>query len=67
MKKLISCVLALVLALSLVPSALAAEGASVDKFTDVPADAWYRDELASHCTTAISAGRARRHSLLMRW
>ena len=46
MKKLISCVLALVLALSLVPSALAAEGASVDKFTDVPADAWYRDELA---------------------
>ena len=46
MKKLISCVLALVLALSLVPSAFAAEGASVDKFTDVPADAWYRDELA---------------------
>ena len=46
MKKLISCVLALVLALSLVPSAFAAEAASVDKFTDVPADAWYRDELA---------------------
>ena len=46
MKKLISCVLALVLALSLVPSAFAAEVASVDKFTDVPADAWYRDELA---------------------
>ena len=46
MKKLISGVLALVLALSLVPSAFAAEGASVDKFTDVPADAWYRDELA---------------------
>ena len=46
MKKLISCVLSLVLALSLVPSAFAAEGASVDKFTDVPADAWYRDELA---------------------
>ena len=31
--------------LSLVPSAFAAEGALVDKFTDVPADAWYRDEL----------------------
>ena len=46
MKKLISGVLALVLALSLMPSAFAAEGASVDKFTDVPADAWYRDELA---------------------
>ncbi len=46
MKKLISGVLALVLAMSLVPSAFAAEGASVDKFTDVPADAWYRDELA---------------------
>ena len=46
MKKLISGVLALVLALSLMPSAFAAEVASVDKFTDVPADAWYRDELA---------------------
>ena len=46
MKKLISCVLALVLALSLVPSAFAEEAASVDKFTDVPADAWYRDELS---------------------
>lgn len=46
MKKLISCVLALVLVMALMPSAFAAEGASVDKFTDVPADAWYRDELA---------------------
>lgn len=46
MKKLISLMGAMVMCLSLVPSAFAAEGASVDKFTDVPADAWYRDELA---------------------
>ena len=46
MKKLISLMVAMVMCLSLVPSAFAAEGASVDKFTDVPADAWYRDELA---------------------
>lgn len=46
MKKLISLFLTVVLALSLMPSAFAAEGASVDKFTDVPADAWYREELA---------------------
>ena len=45
-KKLLSLALALVMCLSVVPSAFAAEGASVDKFTDVPADAWYRDELA---------------------
>ena len=46
MKKLISLFLTVILALSLMPSAFAAEGASVDKFTDVPADAWYREELA---------------------
>lgn len=46
MKKLISLMVAMVMCLSLVPSAFAAEAASVDKFTDVPADAWYRDELA---------------------
>ena len=45
-KKLLSLALALVMCLSLMPSAFAAEGASVDKFTDVPADAWYREELA---------------------
>lgn len=47
MKKLISCVLALVLALSLVPSAFAADvnRYSPAKFTDVPADAWYWDDL----------------------
>lgn len=44
-KKLLSLALALVMCLSLMPSAFAAEGASVDKFTDVPADAWYRAEL----------------------
>ena len=46
MKKLISMLMTVVMVLALVPSAFAAEGASVDKFTDVPADAWYRDELA---------------------
>lgn len=46
MKKLISVFLMVVMALALVPGAFAAEAASVDKFTDVPADAWYRDELA---------------------
>ena len=47
MKKLISCVLALVLAFSLVPSAFAADvnRYSPAKFTDVPADAWYWDDL----------------------
>lgn len=45
-KKLLSLALALVMCLSLMPSAFAVEGASVDKFTDVPADAWYREELA---------------------
>lgn len=47
MKKLISCVLALVLALSLVPSAFAADvnRYSPAKFTDVPVDAWYWDDL----------------------
>lgn len=45
-KKWLSLALALVMCLSLMPSAFAAEGASVDKFTDVPADAWYKEELA---------------------
>lgn len=45
-KKLLSLALALVMCLSLMPGAFAAEGASVDKFTDVPADAWYKEELA---------------------
>lgn len=42
-KKLLSLALALVMCLSVVPSAFAAE--RVSKFTDVPADAWYREEL----------------------
>lgn len=47
MKKLISGVLALVLAMSLVPSAFAADvnRYSPAKFTDVPADSWYWDDL----------------------
>lgn len=45
MKKLISLFLTVILALSLMPSVFAAEGASADKFTDVPADAWYWEEL----------------------
>lgn len=45
MKKLISYVLAVVMVLSLVPSAFAAES-GVSKFTDIPANAWYLDELA---------------------
>ncbi len=44
-KKWLSLALALVMCLSLMPSAFAAEGASVDKFIDVPADAWYKEEL----------------------
>lgn len=47
MKKLISLFLTVILALSLVPSAFAAgsDRATPAKFTDVPADAWYWDEL----------------------
>lgn len=43
-KKLLSLALALILALSLMPSAFAAEG--VGGFTDVPSGAWYTEELA---------------------
>lgn len=42
-KKLLSLALALVLALSLMPSAFAAEGAST--FSDVPEHAWYLEDL----------------------
>lgn len=46
MKKFLSLMLSLVLVLSLVLSAFAAEAVNAaDKFTDVPADAWYLDEL----------------------
>lgn len=47
MKKLISMLLAVVMVVALVPSAFAADADSADpsKFTDVPADAWYWDEL----------------------
>ena len=45
-KKLLSLALALVMCLSLVSSALAAETVSAaDKFTDVPNGKWYLDEL----------------------
>ncbi len=45
-KKMLSLALALVMCLSLMPSAFAAETVSAsDKFTDVPANAWYLDEL----------------------
>lgn len=46
-KKLLSLALALVMCLSLAPSAFAAGdlGADPSKFTDVPDDAWYWDEL----------------------
>lgn len=43
-KKMLSLALALILALSLMPSAFAAEG--VGGFTDVPSGAWYTEELA---------------------
>lgn len=43
-KKFLSLALALILALSLMPSAFAAEG--VGGFTDVPSGAWYTEELA---------------------
>ena len=47
MKKLISLFLTVALSLSLTPGALAAGDLNIDpsKFTDVPADAWYWDEL----------------------
>lgn len=44
MKKLISMVLAVVIAMSLATTAFAAEG--VGGFTDVPSGAWYTEELA---------------------
>lgn len=45
-KRILSLALALMLCLSLVPSAFAAEvGMPSDKFTDVPADAWYKSDL----------------------
>ena len=44
-KKMLSLALALILALSMMPSAFAAEVSAADKFTDVPANAWYLDEL----------------------
>lgn len=43
MKKIVSLILSLAICFSLMPTALAADAAS--KFTDVPVDAWYREEL----------------------
>lgn len=46
MKKIVSLILSLAICLSLVPSTFAAETRNTPaKFTDVPADAWYWDEL----------------------
>lgn len=46
MKKFVSLILSLAICLALVPSAFAAETRDTPaKFTDVPADAWYWDEL----------------------
>ena len=44
-KKMLSLALALVMCLSLIPCAFAAEVSAADKFTDVSANAWYLDEL----------------------
>lgn len=44
-KKMLSLTLALILAMSLATTAFAAEGV-VSKFTDIPANAWYLDELS---------------------
>lgn len=45
-KRILSLALALMMCLSMMPSALAAEvGMPSDKFTDVPANAWYKSEL----------------------
>lgn len=55
MKKFVSFVLSLVIVLLLVPSAFAVETVSADnKFTDVPANAWYLDDL--NYAIAIWAG-----------
>lgn len=45
MKKIVSLLLALAICFSLVPCAFAAKTSAADKFTDVPADAWYLNEL----------------------
>lgn len=44
-KKMLSLALALVMCLSLIPCAFAAETVRASKFTDVPSNAWYYDEL----------------------
>lgn len=44
-KKMLSLALALIMCLSLMPSAFAAESTRASKFTDVPSDAWYYNEL----------------------
>ena len=53
-KKLLSLALALILALSLMPSAFAAEG--VGGFTDVPSGAWYTEELAHALENGFVSG-----------
>lgn len=46
MRKFVSLILSLTICFSLIPSAFAVETVSADnKFTDVPASAWYLDEL----------------------
>lgn len=53
-KNLLSLALALILALSLMPSAFAAEG--VGGFTDVPSGAWYTEELAQALESGFVSG-----------
>lgn len=54
MKKLISIVLAVVMAMSLATTAFAAEG--VGGFTDVPQGAWYTEELAQALESGFVSG-----------
>lgn len=57
MKKFVSLLLALVLCFSLIPCAFAVETVSAsDKFTDVPADVWYLDELNYALANGFIAG-----------
>lgn len=56
-KKMLSFVLALMMCLSLMPSAFAAEAKRPsDKFTDVPANAWYKSELDYAVANGYIAG-----------
>ena len=77
MKKLLSCVLAFVLALSLLPAAASAEGsassdgtpaanlgsaASALSFTDVASGAWYYNACNTRCKTVLWKAQAKHYS-----